>query len=142
MNGKFFLDSNILIYSFDSRDLAKQQLAQQLINQALVNKIGVISYQVVQESLNTARRKFEKTLSIGDCQLFLTQVLIPICQVYPCVELYQKALNIHEQLKFSFYDSLVIAAALQAECQIFYTEDLQHGQIIDSTLRVINPFCH
>jgi predicted nucleic acid-binding protein len=142
MNGKFFLDSNILVYSFDSRDLAKQQRAQQLVNQALFNQTGIISYQVTQEVLNTARRKFEKTLTIEDCQLFLTQVLMPICQVYPCIELYQKALNIHEQLKFSFYDSLVIAAALQAKCQTLYTEDLRHGQIIDSTLHIINPFYH
>ncbi|MEZ5670908.1 MAG: PIN domain-containing protein [Thiotrichaceae bacterium] len=142
MNDKFFLDSNILIYSFDSRDLTKQQRAQQLISQALSKQIGIISYQVTQEVLNTARRKFEKKLSIDDCQLLLTQVLIPICQVYPCVELYQKALNIHEQLKFSFYDSLVVAAALQAKCQTLYTEDLHHGQVIDSTLRIINPFCH
>lgn len=142
MNGKFFLDSNILIYSFDSRDLAKQQLAQQLISQALVNKIGIISYQVVQESLNTARRKFNTTLSTDDCQSFLIQVLMPICQVYPCLELYQKALNIQERLKFQFYDSLVVAAALQAECRTLYTEDLHHGQIIDSTLHIINPFYH
>ncbi len=142
MNGKFFLDSNILIYSFDSRDLAKQQRAQQLISQALSKQIGIISYQVTQEVLNTALRKFEKKLSMDDCRLLLTQVLIPICQVYPCVELYQKALNIHEQLKFSFYDSLVVAAALQAKCQTLYTEDLHHGQIIDSTLHIVNPFCH
>ena len=134
------MDSNILIYSFDSRDLAKQQRAQELVNQALSNQTGIISYQVTQEVLNTARRKFKTALSTDDCQLFLTQVLMPICQVYPCLELYQKALNIHEQLKFSFYDSLVIAAALQAKCQTLYTEDLQHGQTIDSTLHVINPF--
>ena len=142
MNGKFFLDSNILIYSFDSRDLAKQQRAQELVNQALSNQTGIISYQVTQEVLNTARRKFKTALSTDDCQLFLTQVLMPICQVYPCLELYQKALNIHEQLKFSFYDSLVIAAALQAKCQTLYTEDLRHGQIIESTLHIINPFYH
>jgi len=136
------LDSNILIYSFDSRDLAKQQRAQELVNQALSNQTGIISYQVTQEVLNTARRKFKTALSTDDCQLFLTQVLMPICQVYPCLELYQKALNIHEQLKFSFYDSLVIAAALQAKCQTLYTEDLRHGQIIESTLHIINPFYH
>jgi len=140
MNGKFFLDTNILIYSFDSGELAKQQQAQRLITQALDSQEGIISFQVVQEFLNAARRKFINPLSATDCQTYLVQVLMPLCQVFPQLDLYKKALVIEERYKYSFYDSLILAAALQSYCQILYTEDLQSGQTIEQTLQIINPF--
>lgn len=140
MTDKFFLDTNILIYSFDSRVLAKQQQAQQLIAQALSSQHGTISFQVVQEFLNAARRKFANSLSLTDCQTYLAQVLMPLCQVFPQLDLYQKALVIEERYKYSFYDSLILAAALEAHCQILYTEDLQAGQLIEQRLRIVNPF--
>lgn len=140
MNGKFFLDTNILIYSFDSKNPIKQQRAQHLIAQALSCQEGVISFQVVQEFLNAARRKFINPLSITDCQTYLTQVLMPLCQIYPQLEFYKEALIIEERYKYSFYDSLILTAALQAHCQILYTEDLQTGQLIERTLKIVNPF--
>jgi predicted nucleic acid-binding protein len=112
MNDKFFLDTNILIYSFDSRVLTKQQQAQHLIAQALSSQQGMISFQVVQEFLNAARRKFVNPLSIADCQTYLAQVLMPLCQVFPQLELYRTALVIEGRYKYSFYDSLILAAAL------------------------------
>jgi predicted nucleic acid-binding protein len=140
MNDKFFLDTNLLIYSFDSREFTKQQQAQHLIVQALSNQKGIISFQVVQEFLNAARRKFANPLSATDCQTYLTQVLMPLCQAFPQLDLYQKALIVEERYRYSFYDSLILAAALQAHCQILYTEDLQAGQIIEQTLQIVNPF--
>jgi predicted nucleic acid-binding protein len=139
MNDKYFLDTNIFIYSFDQSDSGKRDKALHLISDALYQSKGIISYQVVQEFLNVALNKFLKPLKIHDCEKFLTVVLEPLCQVYSSIDLYHKALEISERWQFSFYDSLIVSAALKSECSILYTEDLQHSQKIFD-LDIINPF--
>lgn len=139
MKDKFFIDTNILVYTFDSTNLLKQKKAQALVNEAITNYSGVISYQVVQEFLNVATKKFATPLTIAEAKLYLTNLLLPLCEIYPSADLYQYALDIKEQTNFSFYDSLIIAAALRTGCRTLYTEDLHDGQkIADLTLR--NPF--
>ena len=139
MNDKYFLDTNIFIYSFDQSDSVKKDKSLHLISDALSQSKGIISYQVVQEFLNVALTKFNKPLKISDCEKYLTVVLEPLCQVYSSIDLYHKSLEISERWQFSFYDSLIISAALKSQCPILYTEDLQHGQKIFD-LEIINPF--
>ena len=134
------MDSNILIYTFDSHAPLKQEKARELVATALKTQKGIISYQVIQEFLNVATRKFETPLTSQEAEKYINQVLTPLCEVFANMELYIKAVKIMERWQYSFYDSLIIAAALQAECKILYTEDLQHGQLIESTLTIKNPF--
>ena len=140
MNDKFFMDSNILIYTFDSKAPRKQEIARELVATALKTQKGIISFQVVQEFLNVATRKFETPLTEAEAEKYINQVLTPLCEVFINMELYIKAVKIMERWQYSFYDSLIITAALQAECKILYTEDLQHGQVIELTLTIKNPF--
>ena len=136
---RYFLDTNIIVYSFDAQNPDKQQRARQLIHDALTQNCGCISYQVVQEFCNVATRKFATPMSEQDCREYLAQVLMPLCEVYPGSEFYRQALVIQERWKYSFYDSLIINAANLAGCQILYSEDLQHGQQILGT-SIQNPF--
>jgi len=139
MNGKFFLDTNILVYTFDATAPAKQQIARELVSTALHLQHGVISYQVVQEFLNVATRKFSPALTLTDANIYLNKVLMPLCELFPCMSYYSKALEISERWGFSLYDSLIVTASLKTGCETLYTEDLQHGQVIQS-LTIINPF--
>lgn len=139
MKDKFFIDTNIFIYSFDATNPEKQSTAQDLISDALFKLNGCISYQVIQEFLNVATRKFSVPLSTVDCQKYLTSVLDPLCEIFPSTDLSQYALEIFEGWHYSFYDSLIISAALKADCNFLYTEDMQHGQIIQG-LSIKNPF--
>lgn len=139
MRDKHFLDTNLFVYSFDDASPPKQQTAQKLIDVALNTRFGCISTQVVQEFLNVATRKFTKPLSIEDSQHYLTTVLEPLCEVFTSIELYHKTLELAERWRYSLYDSLIIAAALQAECEILYSEDMQDGQVIQD-LKIVNPF--
>ena len=139
MSAKFFLDTNILVYTFDEENPGKRDRARALVAEALAESSGAISYQVIQEFLNAALRKFSKPLTAGDAERYLTVVLEPLCAVFAGVELYHQAIDISERWKYSFYDSLVIASALQAGCTVLYSEDLQHGQKIGD-LRILNPF--
>jgi len=139
MSAKFFLDTNILVYTFDSGAPKKKRRAQELVEQALRNLEGFVSTQVVQEFLNVATSKFAVPLKVSDAQQYLQDVLNPLCSVFPSIDLYRQALTLQQETRYSFYDSLIIGGALQAGCGKLYSEDLQHGQQIRG-LQIINPF--
>ena len=66
-------------------------------------------------------------LKLKDAQRYLDIVLEPLCEVYACIGIYHQALEIAEEWRFFFYDALIVAAALRAECAVLYSEDLQDG---------------
>ncbi|MEJ2544107.1 MAG: PIN domain-containing protein [Calditrichaceae bacterium] len=139
MSDKYFIDTNIFIYSFDKNEPAKCDIAKKIIAEALEHSIGMISFQVIQEFLNVALRKFQIPLSIPDSNKYLNLVLEPLCDIFPDIELYHHALDLMERWQYSFYDSLIISAAMRGNCKILYSEDLQHKQKIEN-LTINNPF--
>ncbi|MBK8705376.1 MAG: PIN domain-containing protein [Saprospiraceae bacterium] len=135
-NQKVFLDTNLLIYAHTSVDTPKQQNIQLII----MNEQTVISTQVFTEAANVLYKKFR--FGWQD----IRQVLHEMEQnnevhtnSYTTI---QRASQIAERYGFSFYDSLIVAAALEADCSILYSEDLQHGQEIDVVLAIKNPFLY
>lgn len=139
MSDSYFIDTNIFIYSFDRRNPEKQMIAQEIILKSLIDGKGIISSQVIQEFFNVATRKFSSTLSSNDCMEYLQTVLKPLCKVFASIELYEKTLEIIGKYNYTFYDSLMIAAALHADCSLLYSEDFQHSQQIEG-LMLVNPF--
>lgn len=139
MNGRFFLDTNILIYSFETREPEKQRVAGGLIERALNSLQGYLSWQVIQEFFNVARHKWETPMSPQDCVTYLQNTLLPLCTVYPGIGVWTEALRIQEETGYRFYDSLILASALHAGADILYSEDLQHGRRL-GRLTVQNPF--
>ena len=137
--GFYFLDTNVFVYSFDEASPGKQATARRLIRDALRTERGVISTQVVQEFLNVAARKFQRPLTLSESREYLRVVLVPLCRHFPSPEFYDRALLLREETGFSFYDALVVAAALESGCSTLLSEDLQHGQTIRG-LTVRNPF--
>lgn len=134
-----FIDSNVFAYLFDESDAGKRQIAQFLIHAALANGSAQISFQVVQETLNVITQKLAVPITHEDARDFLDQLLLPLWKINPNRTLYQRALDLQARYQFSFYDSLIIAAALEAGCKTLYSEDLQHGQQIEG-LTIENPF--
>lgn len=139
MSDKFFIDTNVFIYSFDLRDTKKMNHALAIINDANITGKGIISWQVIQEFLSAASRKFINTLSTNDMSRYLRKVLNPLCKIIPDANLYQDALEIMGSTHYHFYDSLILASAVRGECDILYSEDLQEGQAIKG-VKVVNPF--
>lgn len=117
----------------------KHRIAERLIREALSGGKACISFQVVQECLNTVLRKAEVRLGPEAAGRYLDTVLAPLLQVSASVGLYQQALDVQSRWQFSFHDSLIVAAALTAGCSRLLSEDLQHGQRIEG-LTVHNPF--
>ena len=138
-SGRFFLDTNVFVYAFDPTAPAKQKRAHELVARALRDGRGAISYQVVQEFCAVASRKFADPLTPADLVRYLQGVLAPLCEIHSSVALCEKALRIREDTGYSFYDSLVMAAAVRLSCDVLYTEDLQDGRVIER-VRIINPF--
>ena len=137
MSADDFLDTNVFVYLFDEADAGKRRQAETLIDSVLIRRTGCISFQVVQETLNVLIRRMETP--VDRLREFLDDILIPLWQVYPTASLYQGAISLQGRYGFSFYDSLIVAAALEAGCTRLYSEDLQHGQQIQR-LTIVNPF--
>ena len=138
MSAVDFIDSNVLVYLFDRADHRRRGIAEVLMAQAHEDG-AVISFQVVQETLNVLTRKFKPPMSREDAQAVLDDVLAPLWRVQPSPALYGRALELQQRQGFAFYDSVIVAAALEAGCKRLLTEDLQHGQRM-GTLRIENPF--
>ena len=136
---RFFLDTNIIVYALDGSDHAKSPKAKALVREALVEQAGVISYQVVQECLHLILRKFRRKIHDVDAHSYLAKVLMPLCNVYPSEGLYAEAILIASQTGWTFYDSLIVSAAVASDCELLITEDLQHGRTIRG-VTIQNPF--
>ena len=136
---KFFLDTNILVYTFNRTDSSKRRKAGGLLARALETHRGIISHQVVQEFLNVATRKFSDPMTVPEAQLYLARILIPLREVFPDSALYSQALSIAGESGMAFYDALIISSAIAGGCDTVWTEDLQHGRRI-GTVTIRNPF--
>ena len=139
-DGPHFLDTNIFVYAFLASEPRKRAKAVELIETCLGSGRGCISYQVVQEFANVARKKFATRLSADDCKAFIDAAMQPLNRVGSSTALIHSALDLQDELKYSFYDCLMIAAALQAGAATLYSEDLQHWQLVRGDLRIVNPF--
>ena len=120
MRGKVFVDTNIILYAYSGSETDKQELANRIIADS---KNPCISNQVINEAINVLF-ELESVFNILTISI-KTQIL---------------AVDIKDRYKFQFYDSLIIATALENGCKFVYSEDMQHLQNIDGKLQIINPF--
>jgi predicted nucleic acid-binding protein len=139
MSADVFIDTNVFIYHLDTTDARKNAVAERIVRDGLASGNACISFQVVQECLNTALRKAKVAIEVDAARSYLDTVLIPLLQVPASAALYHRALDVQARWRFSFYDSLIVAAALTAGCTRLLSEDMQHGQRIE-TMTIHNPF--
>ena len=114
LRGRFFLDTNVLVYSFDPASPDKQRIAQGLIAESLRTKRGVISSQVVQEFLNLALRKFARPMSISRRSRLPEKCAHTPLPSFPSIDFYDRALLVQIETGFSLYDALIVTAAIEA----------------------------
>ena len=134
MNDKVFLDTNILVYSYSGSEVEKQGISRKLITES----VSYISTQVLQELTSTLVKKFGKSWKEAQNAVDESSKnnLLHINNQDTIVS----ACDIADKYKYSFYDSLIIAAALQCGCKTLYSEDMHDGQVIENTLTIVNPF--
>ena len=136
---RFFLDTNIAIYCFDETAPLKQSRAKDLMAHGASSGMGVVSYQVLQEFCNVASTSKRLVLSAEQTMAFASLLLAPMNKVDPSLALLTATLKLKADVGYSFYDSLIVAAASQAGCHVLFSEDMQHGQLV-AGLRIVNPF--
>jgi predicted nucleic acid-binding protein len=131
MPGDFF-DTNVLVYIASGR-APKADRAERLVHAG-----GFISVQVLNEIANVARLKMR--LSWVETRAFLSLIrgLLPIEPI--TLETHQTGLALAERYGLSVYDSMIVASALLAGCDRLWSEDMQHGMVIDARLRIVDPF--
>ncbi len=139
MTANCFVDTNIFVYQYDLSDPRKTDKAWELITDLQASGRGVISYQVIQEFTHVMLKKLKPSMKIEECEDIILQAMSPMLRVQSSLELFQSALSIKQQTGYQWYDSLMLAAALQAKCSTFYSEDLQHQGLIRG-MKIINPF--
>jgi len=132
--GDIFVDTNILIYAYSVTELEKKKKVLSLLTTESV----AISTQVVNKFIWVMHRKFN--VAYGSLKFIIDNIfdLYKVCIINQSSVL--KAIDLSKRLQFSYWDSLMLASALESGCNVFYTEDLQDGQYIDNQIVVINPF--
>lgn len=130
-----FIDTNIWLYAFiDTQDNNKQAVAKQTIQE----NEAIVSTQVVNETCVNLLKKAQ--LSEQDIQA----LIVSYYNQYAVIEMDQDILltasELREQYSLAFWDSLIVASALQAQCEILYSEDMHHGLQVGDKLTIKNPF--
>ena len=128
MSDRYFLDTNIFVYSLDPVDPRKARIAEELVTRGVGSRLGVISYQVVQEFMSVSLRQFQVTMTATELELYFFKVLLPMMTIPSSSGLFLEALRLKTTDQIAWYDSLIIAAALQGDCEVLYSEDMQHGR--------------
>ncbi|MGH7212998.1 MAG: PIN domain-containing protein [Acetobacteraceae bacterium] len=133
MNDELFFDTNILIYASVIND------PREAVAAGAVARGGVISVQILNEFVNVARRKLR--WSWPD----VAGALTPLRRLFPqprsvTSATHDAALVIAQRDGLAFYDSVIVASALEAGCTTLLSEDMQHGRVIAGRLTIRNPF--
>ena len=139
MSDKFFLDTNLLIYAIDPTEPGKQAVAQNWIALAHQSGNGLLSYQVVQEWFNVVLSKAAARLDPNEAASIYRTLIQPLWRIQSSPELLDNALDLHRRHSFSWWDALIVSAAIQAGCDTLLSEDMQHGRKI-GCVTIMNPF--
>ncbi len=131
MPGRFF-DTNVLLY-IASTDTAKAMRAEELVGEG-----GTISVQVLNEIANIARRKM--ALSWTETRVLLASFRGLLSLEPITLEVHERGIALSERYELAIYDAMIVASALQSECDVLWSEDMQDGLLIEDVLRIINPF--
>jgi predicted nucleic acid-binding protein len=137
MTARLCLDTNILIYALDPADPAKRKVSADLLTMAISSRILILSPQSLNEAYRVLTQR-QKIIPVAAVRSYLG-ALAPWCIAPLDAETTKRAWTVQDETKYSWWDSLMLAAALRAQCRIFVSEDLDDGHEI-SGMRISNPF--
>jgi len=138
MNVKTFVDTNIVVYAHDRSAGRKHKISKEILRELWQKRIGILSTQVLQEFFYITTKKISDPISLSKARESIKHLLAWKLVVNDGPDILQ-AIDLYKEYKYSFWDSLIIQAAISGKAEILLSEDLQSGQVIDS-LKIINPF--
>ena len=134
MNGKIFLDTNIFVYTQSSVETKKRNISMEIIESYDCHT----STQVLNEISNVLTKKLN--MPIHEVKQIISAINANCTISVVNYNTVQKALDLKERYAYSYYDSLILAAAIESDCQKIFSEDMSNKQIIENTLEILNPF--
>lgn len=134
MPDKVFLDSNVLIYLYSEDEPEKASLALKCAQEPNV----WISTQALNEVSNVMYRK--QKLAYADILSVVKELQNNFQVTTVTTRTIEQALLLGERYRYSYFDCLMLASSLEQGCARLYSEDMQHGQVIEGSLRIVNPF--
>lgn len=136
MSVRVFIDTNLLLYAFDKKDKIKQDKIYSFLEEIKEYEIPMISTQSLGEFFNITTKKFHypKNVILNICNEFCN--IFPVCEISK--ENVLHAMKISDRTQFSYWDSLILAVAIDSGCKKVYSEDLSDGQIVES-VEIVNP---
>lgn len=138
MTDKYFVDTNVLVYAHDVSETDKRTKARALVLKGLSEDRIVLSAQVLSEFFVTITQKVKHPLPVAKAREEL-EILRAATLIDIDADLVLEAVDLKIKHKNSYWDSLIIAAALKGSCRRLYSEDLQSGQRL-GPLEIVNPF--
>jgi predicted nucleic acid-binding protein len=137
MTEKVFIDTNIFIYAYTKDDEQKNKISCDLLRENVAKENIAISTQIINEFYSVMTKyKYEHS----QIKHYLEEIKIQVEVNSLSLETIDCCLLTKEKYCYSWWDSLVLASALESRCSILYSEDMQHGQVIENSLKIINPF--
>jgi predicted nucleic acid-binding protein len=137
-SGRFFIDTNLLVYAYDASAGQKWELASAVISALWRHRTGIISTQVVQELFVALTHKVAEPISLKKAREIIADLLHwPLVVIDADTIL--RAVDVQVTYHLSFWDSLILQAAISSRADFLLSEDLQHGQVIES-VTIRNPF--
>ena len=137
MSVNIFVDTNIFVYAHISDDKAKHAMAVELLRIRLLGKKIVVSTQVLSE-FYSAMSKYKR--SHEEISAFLADIIRNANVTSISLVTFEFCLKLKGRYGYSFWDSLILAAAIRNDCAILYSEDMQHGHVIEGILTIQDPF--
>jgi len=135
---KTFVDTNIIIYAYDVTAGAKHQIAKRILTELWESGLGVLSTQILQEFFVNVVQKIPKPIEIDHAEYIIKDFLTWEVIINDGASVLD-AITICKKYRYSFWDSLIIDAAIKSGAKIILTEDLAEGQVIEG-LQILNPF--
>ena len=134
MRDNVFLDTNIFVYLYSEDEPEKQSIAIEILEQLH----GITSTQVLNEFCSACLKKLK--ISNHIVQLAVEEIVESCELCFIDMEVIRKALALNDIYGYTYYDSLILASAILNDCKYLYSEDMQHNQLIEGKLKIINPF--
>lgn len=133
-----FVDTNVLVYAFDSSAGRKQRAAQALVERLWESNTGCVSVQVLQEFFVTVTKKVAKPLPVAEAKARIRE--FAAWRVFaPTSDDIRAAIDLHVQATIGFWDAMIVLAAAESGCDVLWTEDLSDGRLLQG-VRIRNPF--
>ncbi|MFH1983553.1 MAG: PIN domain-containing protein [Pseudomonadota bacterium] len=138
MTDRIFLDTNVLVYTYDTHNGAKQRVAENILRMSIENENAVISVQVLGEFFNVITRKISSPMApVEALEIIRTLEILPVQEIDRAMV--TRAIDTYQRYSISYWDSLIVAAAERSQCARILSEDLNDGQQYYG-ITVQNPF--